>query len=629
MSVHRTTRRRRIQKAVQASLTLIQTQSKIFDSSECASDFEIGELVNEQNRDSTSNQGTSLLQALANDFDSSCTGIKYEVKRWALKHNITHLALNELLIIFRSFFPECDFPKDSRTLLRTPRNAKLTDIQGGQIYHFGIKQPILQTIDLGLVDFRLPKLVYFEDIPNLITLTVGIDGLPLSKSSRKQFWPVLFYVDQSISKEVFPASIYYGEEMKPQSVSEFLRSFIEELKELERGFSYKDVFYKVRIRCIIADAPARSFIKCIKGHNGFYGCERCNRKGKHKNGRMLYRYEENETLHTDYSFSNRLCEKHHNEHVLSPLLELKLGLISQVPIDYMHLCCLGVMKKLLLLWKEGPLPHKIRPRQAAKISSRLQKLSHCIPKDFVRKTRTLNDLRNWKATEFRTFMLYAGPVALKDLIDNQKFDHFMKFHTAMYLLISIAAFKEEWINIARCLLDSFNKDFSELYDKNCMIYNVHMLKHLHLDALIHGPLDRISAFPFENSMQPIKRLLRKKNCHLKQLVNRLVERNHLYLPEIPNSRVKCVNKHEKDNCYLTSDLRVCLLVEIVSEGQCYVKCYGVQEDVAFYPIKSSKLGIYFVDEIQERQVLALSQLTKKCFRIPYSNGYICIPLCAS
>lgn len=29
----------------------------------------------------------------------------------------------------------------------------------------------------------------------------------------------------------------------------------------------------------------------------------------------------------------------------------KLGLVSNVVLDYMHLICLGVIKKLILLWK--------------------------------------------------------------------------------------------------------------------------------------------------------------------------------------------------------------------------------------------------------------------------------------
>jgi hypothetical protein len=59
------------------------------------------------------------------------------------------------------------------------------------------------------------------NLPNLLTLTIGIDGLPISKSSNKQFWPILGFVDQSIYPKPFTIALFYGES-KPQSASDFL-----------------------------------------------------------------------------------------------------------------------------------------------------------------------------------------------------------------------------------------------------------------------------------------------------------------------------------------------------------------------------------------------------------------------
>ena len=46
-----------------------------------------------------------------------------------------------------------------------------------------------------------------------------------------------------------------------------------------------------------------------------------------------------------------------------------------------------------------------------------------MPDVFNRKAGTVNDLKLWKATEFRTFLLYTGPV-LKYVLD-QKYRHFL------------------------------------------------------------------------------------------------------------------------------------------------------------------------------------------------------------
>lgn len=37
----------------------------------------------------------------------------------------------------------------------------------------------------------------------------------------------------------------------------------------------------------ICDAPARAFLKCTKGHNAYYACERCTIKGRW-NGRVVF-----------------------------------------------------------------------------------------------------------------------------------------------------------------------------------------------------------------------------------------------------------------------------------------------------------------------------------------------------
>lgn len=51
-------------------------------------------------------------------------------------------------------------------------------------------------------------------------------------------------------------------------------------------------------------------------------------------------------LHTDDSFVRCLNEKLHIGD--SPLLNIPgLGVVTCIPLDYMHLCCLGIMKKIL------------------------------------------------------------------------------------------------------------------------------------------------------------------------------------------------------------------------------------------------------------------------------------------
>ena len=64
--------------------------------------------------------------------------------------------------------------------------------------------------------------------------------------------------------------------------------------------------YSLEIRAIIADAPAKSFIKQIKNHGGYYACDRCHIKGIYNlNTKSVSYYGFNKAHRTDMSFRNR------------------------------------------------------------------------------------------------------------------------------------------------------------------------------------------------------------------------------------------------------------------------------------------------------------------------------------
>jgi hypothetical protein len=98
----------------------------------------------------------------------------------------------------------------------------------------------------------------------------------------------------------------------------------------------------------------------------------------------------------------------------SPFINAGIGMVSQLPIDYMHLVCLGVAKRILLMWIKGSLDISIGPRAVEEISATLKSLKACISCELVRKPRSLAhvEVDSWTATEFRQFLLYIGPVVL-------------------------------------------------------------------------------------------------------------------------------------------------------------------------------------------------------------------------
>ena len=78
----------------------------------------------------------------------------------------------------------------------------------------------------------------------------------------------------------------------------------------------------------------------------------------------------------------------------SPLQRLPIGMVSQFRNDYMHLVCLGVVKRVVWLWIKRPLFNSCRIGAVAvqRISDALTSLLYHLPREFHRKGRSLNEV---------------------------------------------------------------------------------------------------------------------------------------------------------------------------------------------------------------------------------------------
>ena len=344
-----------------------------------------------------------------NDRDTNIVLLN-SLTHWATKQQITQSALKELLVILRQYHPL--LPLDPRTLLKV--KTKVHDIKAigeGSYYHFGIANGIRRQL-LSCRNIR-------EN--DTIGLQINVDGLPLFKSSNTQFWPILGLICGTEKTKPFVIGLFSGPS-KPASVEEFFSDFIQEMSELkETGLIYNEQVYKISISSFICDAPARSYIKCIKGHSGYSGCDKCTQHGVYEN-KMTFP-ETEAPLRTDIAFNEMEDEDHHN--ASTPLTQLGIGMVSRFPLDYMHLVCLGVTKKLIWLWLKGPLTTRIGSNTKNLISEILLSLSAYIPQEFVRKPRSLDEVERWKATEFRMFLFYTGMVALSGKVHKEIYQNFI------------------------------------------------------------------------------------------------------------------------------------------------------------------------------------------------------------
>lgn len=120
---------------------------------------------------------------------------------------------------------------------------------------------------------------------------------------------------------------------------------------MEQNYGKK---YCVEIMAIVADSPARAFLKCCKAPGTFYACERCTTQGISveigKSKKRVYPQTDAE-LRTRQSFEEKLQSEHHYENCNSPIILMKnVDPIKQVVLEVMHLFYLNNMKWLLDKW---------------------------------------------------------------------------------------------------------------------------------------------------------------------------------------------------------------------------------------------------------------------------------------
>jgi len=275
-------------------------------------------------------------------IEDSPSQIKDEIAYWALQYKVKHNALDALLVILKKYVDQT-LPKCARTLLKTPRNTIVRTVNPGSYCHFGIVSGLIEVLPL--------EIIRLEELKNkTIRLKVSTDGLPLSGSSNSQLWPIMGCIADS--SKVFVIGVYHGHS-KPNDSNDFLYDFVVEISELiDNGFTFNDTLYKVVLHCIICDAPAKSFITKTKGHTGYNSCTKCCQNGEYLIGRICFPSIKNCTLRTDSGFINQEYLDYHNG---TPLINKipNFKPISHIPLEYMHLVCIGVMKKAMGLWLSG------------------------------------------------------------------------------------------------------------------------------------------------------------------------------------------------------------------------------------------------------------------------------------
>ena len=468
--------------------------------------------------------------------------------------------MNKLLTELRD--EGLDVPKDARSFLGTPRNTAILEKAGGKYVYLGLKDQLVQSLE------KLPH-------QDQIELQINVDGCPAPFAHRKSFWPILV---RGFKQQFSPVMccLWFGTS-KPKPTDDFLRDFLDEIKALiDEGIQVNGQAVTLSIQAFICDTPARADLKGTKGHSGYYACERCTLKGDRSNGCASFVTINPVNKRTDDDFDQHRYSgldasgqrKHQTS--LSPLIGV-VPCVSGFVLDSMHLVYLGVMKRLLSAWCDGIGPFiacKLSRAQQNLVSQRLLHYRGALPSEFSRQPQCLPHTDGWKATEYRAFLLYTGPIVMKDVLSKPHYKHFIALAVAISILCDEnEESRNQFLDYASSLIKFFVKESPKLYSDGFVTYNIHSLLHVpedveHFDA----SLDSISAFPFESYLRFLKSLVRGSKNPIKQVVNRLAERKSFNIDrELTLSKCK-ISSQPPDNGFFITEREVLIISELSAEN---------------------------------------------------------------
>ncbi|KAG0435722.1 hypothetical protein HPB47_018347, partial [Ixodes persulcatus] len=164
------------------------------------------------------------------------------------------------------------------------------------------------------------------------------------------------------------------------------------------------------------------------------------------------------------------------------------------------------------------------PSSVAALDRRLLliKPPHC----FTRLPRSLGTRGNWKASEWRHWLLYYCLPCTQGILPLRYWSHLAKLVEGIHLLL-----REELtpssIDQAETLLLAFVASTRILYKDLVMTFNVHQLLHLAEAERQMGPLWGHSAFVFVSGNGHLVKLVTGENAVPSQIVERVVMEPHL------------------------------------------------------------------------------------------------------
>ncbi|CAF4539933.1 unnamed protein product, partial [Didymodactylos carnosus] len=185
------------------------------------------------------------------------------------------------------------------------------------------------------------------------------DGMSIVTTKPKKFYVITGTIIEipppyrEYAKNKLLLGLYLSE--NEPTASMLFEHLVYELKLLIASdyiFVINNINIQLRFQLFKADLPCRSLCTCIKQHNGYYACSHCLQRGNtlaNGSNNVYYPYvttsPSSPRTHQQYVIASNQAELNNGQLSVegifgaSPLLSLFSNVQSNVPFDYMHLCC--------------------------------------------------------------------------------------------------------------------------------------------------------------------------------------------------------------------------------------------------------------------------------------------------
>ncbi|EZA48537.1 hypothetical protein X777_13718 [Ooceraea biroi] len=556
---------------------------------------------------------------------------------------MSHTQVSAVLQVLRTHPCLSSLPKDCRTLLKTPRTTHPTfNIAGGEYLHLGFEAGIL-----SILQQTCPELIPRDTL----MIDCSTDGVTLDVQGKIQMWPIQIRIANIPRNKPEIVGIWRGSS-KPTNAQELFQHFVDEVRDVlnREGIIFHNQLKLIKMRCFIADSPARAFVLGHKGHGSIFPCSKCWIRGNWlRRGVVVYRGIQHRSR-TDEEYRQKIDGEHHTDSD-SVLLTLGMGLITQTVFDYMHIVCLGVVPKINSVFVDGKYNPslKLSTRLLEIMTTCLQHVHNYCPKEFSRKPQLIKKYGGFKATENRHLLLYTAPAVYYGLINPAAYKHFLLLHSAIRVLVS-SSLSEDRLDFAHTALSIFVNRAEDIYGPEFLSYITHCLLHLVDDVRRFGSLNELSMFPYENNMTYFRKVCRKPHQHLQQIINRRFEKFQVpqniniteevmrstrpwVSPVVFNAPLDSrqfqildtgkfrISVKNQDNTIILQNSKIYLVQSIILSREHYqlaVKEFCRVEDFFDVGLPSSSLGVFRCSVLSDEVIIVdLNEVHSKCFRMPY------------